>query len=66
MGIVDINPLTVSPGVGTFTLTRTRVETDIPHVTIVAKQAQTAMYSEATISFVLIINGDGVNNTLQR
>jgi hypothetical protein len=61
VGIVDINPLTVSPWVGTFTLTRTRVETDIPHVTIVAKQAQTAMYSEATISFVLIINGDGVN-----
>ena len=53
---VDINPLTVSPGSGTFTLARNRVETDLPQVTIVAKQAQTASYAEATISFVLIID----------
>ena len=53
---MDINPLTVSPGSGTFTLARNRVETDLPQVTIVAKQAQTASYAEATISFVLIID----------
>jgi hypothetical protein len=54
VGIVNINPLTVSQG-GTFTLARTRLDTDITQVTIVAKQAQTAIYSAATISFVLII-----------